>query len=188
MNLAQYANRSLRDDKAGDGQGGWTDQGENDLRAMPTGHQILNGVPFDIVSENGGKAIILAGGTLSYLPKKVENISVDCEAKSLIFLQGAAWCESSNQILWKYIVRYKDGEVVEVPVESEVNIRDWWNQPANLGGAKIAWNGGNQVHAPVTLYMQEWINPRPDAAIDSLDISSEGSAVPFVLAITGRSK
>ena len=186
VSLNKYANRSLRDDKAGDGQGGWTDQGENDLRSMPTGHQILSGVPFDIVDESGGKAIVLAGGTLSYLPKKVENIGIGREAKSLIFLQGAAWCESANKVLWKYIIRYKNGEIVEVPVESEVNIRDWWNQPADLSGAKIAWSGGNQVHAPVTLYIQEWINPHPDTAIDSLDIISEGSAVPFIMAITGR--
>ena len=47
----------------GDGKGGWTDQGDNDLRQIRVGRQELLGVPFELIDSatNGGKAVLTLG-------------------------------------------------------------------------------------------------------------------------------
>jgi hypothetical protein len=47
VDLSKVANRSLADDVADDGQGGWTDEGpDKDMRRLPTGDQVIGGMPF----------------------------------------------------------------------------------------------------------------------------------------------
>ena len=51
LDLSKAANRSLADDVAGDGRGGWADQGPDmDMRRLPTGDQMIGGVPFRVAS------------------------------------------------------------------------------------------------------------------------------------------
>jgi len=63
--LSKTANRGFRDEVAGDGVGGWTDQGGNDFRHMPVGDQMLCGVPFRILdpAKNGGKSCLVLNMT-----------------------------------------------------------------------------------------------------------------------------
>jgi hypothetical protein len=185
IDLSKAVNRSFRDETADDGRGGWTDQGSNDLRDMPTGNQVLRGVPYKIESRNGGEAILLAGGALQKsLPKKVTGIKVGRKAAGLVFLHGCAWAGGP----WNYVVNFADGRRQNIPVQIETNVKDWWaNAVMDLPGATVAWVGNNTQHT-VTLYSQEWINPRPEVPIQTLDIVNEGSTVPFILAITGRTK
>ncbi len=185
VDLSRHVNRSFRDETANDGRGGWTDQGSNDLREMPTGDQVFRGVPYRIVSKDDGRAIILAGKVLQkILPRQVTDIEINRKAAGLVFLQGCAWAGEP----WKYVVHYSDGTRREIPVRIETNVKDWWaNAVTDLPGATAAWAGNNPQHL-VALYAQEWINPRPDISIKTLDIVNEGLTVPFILAITGRNK
>ena len=49
LDLTKQANRAFEDKVAGDGEGGWTDQGENSLRGMEWGVHEWAGVPFEII-------------------------------------------------------------------------------------------------------------------------------------------
>ena len=58
-------NRDIKDEIEGDGTGGWSDQGDNDLRMFDQfGAQEMLGVPFDFVNPalNGGKAVLALRG------------------------------------------------------------------------------------------------------------------------------
>ncbi len=186
VDLGPFVNRSLRDDTPNDGKGGWTDQGHNDLRVLPTGDQVFCGVPFHVVERDGGQAIMLAGRKFQQgLVREVKGIPVNRKAAGLVFLHGCAW---SGGIVWRYGIHYADGTQVQVPVKYGVHVNNWWSDNTDdLAEAKAAWTGNNALHA-VTLYAQEWVNPHPEKIITSLDIVSEVQAIPFVIAITGRTK
>lgn len=47
VDISSYCTHSFSDDKAGDKQGGWTDQGSGvDLSMFPTGECMYDGIPF----------------------------------------------------------------------------------------------------------------------------------------------
>jgi hypothetical protein len=71
LDMAKAVNMAFQDDVAGDGVGGWTDQGGNDFQHMPLVEQTLCGVPFRIVdpAKNAGKGCpVLRGHGRKDLP------------------------------------------------------------------------------------------------------------------------
>lgn len=58
IDLAASFNRGLTDDVAGDGRGGWTDQGPRDLRHLPVGRQRFDGVPYDLGTRERGAVLL----------------------------------------------------------------------------------------------------------------------------------
>ena len=57
LDLRAALNFGFADEVAGDGKGGWSDQGaENDLRQLPTGRLTCDNVSFEVVNPaaNGG--------------------------------------------------------------------------------------------------------------------------------------
>ncbi len=53
IDLSAAANVGFADPVAGDKQGGWTDQGMNDLHHLRTGRQLLRSIPFEIADPAG---------------------------------------------------------------------------------------------------------------------------------------
>jgi len=71
LDIRAACTTSFQDEKAGDGQGGWTDQGANDLRTLPLGRQTWRNVPFDVAdpaSNRGKSCIVLKGKTNPHAP------------------------------------------------------------------------------------------------------------------------
>ena len=58
LDIRPVANMGFRDETEGDRMGGWTDQGDNDIRMLPTGPVRFATIPFRIVEPetNGGKS------------------------------------------------------------------------------------------------------------------------------------
>ena len=76
IDLSPYCNRGLREDKAA-GIVGWSNQGENDMRAMNPGPQKLAGVDFDIAAGKSAVALYSKSGMGNTgLPKEVDGIKV----------------------------------------------------------------------------------------------------------------
>ncbi len=183
VDLDPYVNRTFRDRKSGDGDNGWTDQGENDLRNFPAGEQTFNGIPFRISAGNGGMAAMVSADPkpVPGLPGEIGPIPARFRADRLYFLHGAAWAHGDGG--WEYMIHYDGGTSAVVKVKNNVQVADWWSDSTVLPGARIAWSGSNPVH-PVSIYMQEWSNPYPAREIRSIRIRG-GSPVAFVLAVTG---
>ena len=49
VDLKPIVNMDWRDEIWGDGKGGWTDQGDNDLRQIQVGRRLLLGIPFELI-------------------------------------------------------------------------------------------------------------------------------------------
>lgn len=204
VDLASQANRGFVDEQAGDGVGGWTDQGDNDLRyflinhtgmfngaavptqAFPTDMQF-NGIPFRLIDPkaNQGRSVItLRGGPHDpAAPTEVRGIAVaGAKADRLWFLHTGCWgSPGGHQVLVaRYELVYSDGTRIEIPIRQGREINDWWN-PQPLAGAQVAWNGRNERHAPIGLYLMPWDNPHPDKPIATIDVIGSLAETQLVL-------
>ena len=199
LDLSTKANAGFRDETANDGKGGWTDQGSQDFRTMPTGIQEAGGIRFHILDpeRNGGRScLVLRGSERPRFPAAIREIPVGQKFSRLFFLHTAAWGGQGKA--GAYRIRYADGTSIDYPLEGGVNIGDWWN-PRRLPEAKtgiVRPNGGGHE---VATWVAEWENPKTDVEIRSIDFLSAaeargseidwlptGTPVPVLVAVTGE--
>ncbi len=186
VNLTAQANRALQDEKAGDGVGGWTDQGDVDLRHLPAGQQKFGGIPFWLPAtpqERG--VVILKGEHTAGFPAAVTGVPIGQKVDTLYFLHASAW-GSGNEV-YKCQIQYANGAMLELPMNYRVNIGEWWN-PEDLSAAPVAWSAYHPVHAKIRLglYCFAWENPYPLNPIKSVDLVSAGQSTPLIVALTGK--
>ena len=199
IDLRPYANAGFADDVDADKKGGWTDQGPQNFKNVPTGTQVASGIPFDVIgpaTNNGLSCIRLKGSARSYFPAIVKGIKVNGKFAKLHFLHTAAWCFKGTAC--HYRINYADGTTQVFTCASGVHIGDWMAK-RDLPEAKVG------ILAPVgdgmsgCSYVTTWKNPNPNKQIATIDfISAEAfragkneweaaeDAVPLLLAITGE--
>ena len=183
ISLAKHFTAGLRDNVAGDGKGGWTDQGENDMRNLPLGTRELGGVLCEV---GEGCIALRSPRHLPHAPKSVTGVPVNGKFHYLYFLQTAAWCEPDGSQIATWRVVYEDGTEAKIPVRVGDNIADWWDPRDDLPTAKVAWTGPNPVHSPVGVYWFRWRNEFPDKTIAGLAFeAADTDAIPIVVAVTG---
>ncbi len=208
VNISKQANRGYYDEVAGDGKGGWTDQGANDNRYFLINHSgklgnmdvgtgdfpsvaSFAGRPFALVDpkKNDGRAVIVLRGQGHdpAAPESVNGIVIGHKADKLWFLQCAVWAVEGivHQELGRYIVHYTDGTTATLPQREGLELTDWWS-PGPLPNSKVGWTGKNDLHAPVGVYVTEWTNPNPDKEIATIDVIGNLTQAQIVLlGITG---
>ncbi|MFZ2655849.1 MAG: glycoside hydrolase family 2 TIM barrel-domain containing protein [Victivallales bacterium] len=199
VDLRKIANMAFADEVANDGKGGWTDEGNvNDMRGMPLNMQYFSErmIPFDIIdpASNGGKSVLLLGYDRNPIPRNA-TIPVGHKATRLFFLHTAGWSGETA----RYVVRYEDGSIVEIPVINGVNVADWWSSAAAPGTMLVPVVNSYQMYekglmanptvVKSTKYLTcfPWENPKPDAVVESITMKTEAKSTRFVLvAITGQ--
>lgn len=196
VDLSRQVNRAFADERADDGQGGWSDQGPTtDLRMFPTGPQVFGGVPFTVLSPLG--CVVLKSGfrpQSTDLPDRV-TIEVNRKADVLYFLHSGAWIGSGVHH-WTYIIHRGDGTQQELRVVGGENLRDWSDPNADLPfdrefptTTQVAWGGRNQTFDKVSVYMMAFVNTHDWCNVTHIEmIAAEGGGVPILIAITGGVK
>lgn len=190
IDLTPFANRSLMDETAEDGKGGWSDQGPNaDLRSFPTGDKTFRGVPFKIGS--GDKSVIVLKSQAR--PQNINTpneviIPVGHLVEGLCFLHSSAYTGDS---VGMYQIHFADGTTVDIPLQGSVNISDWAAvSPAefpNERGTKsrIAWTGSCKLFSPITVLMMQWVNPKPEVPVKAVRFANpEERSFPILIGLT----
>lgn len=116
LDISSYMNRDIKDDVEGDRQGGWSDQGENDLRIFDKfGAQEMLGVPFDFVdpAKNGNKGVLgLRGQNDTGLPTEV-TIPINRKAAGAYIIHASPFAsETCGRYTWIYSDGTKDRKSV----------------------------------------------------------------------------
>ncbi len=184
LDISKAANRSFSDEKAGDRIGGWTDFGASaDFRSIPVGvSRLQGGVPFRILDpakNNGTSCIVLKGTERPYFPERVTGIPVDALLNSFYVLHTAMYARDPG-VAVRYILHYEDGKTQEFAADTRYDLPDWWMAKSVRNGTPV-FRDGNR-----SLFMSEFINPRPNVKIRTLDIVGGNKAIPVIVAITGR--
>ncbi|NQU75576.1 MAG: tetratricopeptide repeat protein, partial [Planctomycetes bacterium] len=184
VDIQRYTNRALVDKVAGDGKGGWSDEGPDaDLREFRPGQISRLGAPFDVKSS----CIVLGRRG-----REAANIVINKPVEAFYFIHTASSL-SAGQNAGRYVVNYADGSFASIDLVGDRNIRDWtraWPQedftnpePGEL--AQLAWTGSCRRYPVTSLYAMRWINPYPDQPVKSLSLSPPaGDAETILLAVT----
>lgn len=180
LDLAPAFNRGLRDDTPDDGLGGWTDQGENDMRGLKPGPLAIGGVTFTIAdpAAHQGKAVVALSADRRGFAKTAE-IAVGASCDRLLLLHAAAWSSGRvGTVAWLYA----DGTSAESPVRSGQEVADWWTGVAELAASR-ALRGANPTHDPVYLFASAIANPQPGRSVRAVELrAGDGKAIWLVLA------
>lgn len=193
VDLSGVFNRALVDDVAGDGEGGWTDQGGNDMSGLPTGRRNLDGVEYVIGPQELGALLLDTSRVQPGGFRSTVEITVDEAFDEVYFLYTSAWTGEGE--IARFIVRYEDGQEVTLPLVAGQQILDWWTDPTwqqhatlNDNGVTVAWQGPNREVATVTLYHLGWANPRPGVPISRVVVTNQGAnrdTAFLLLAVSG---
>lgn len=157
-----------------------------DLQALPSGMQVLGGVTWQIEPDahtSMPNVITLMGRQSEAPDRDVLGLPIGRKAGHIAFLHTAfvapdARATAASQPLAKYVVRYADGTLVDVPIVAGVNIAHWSHDTSPLPQAAIAWTIPTILRqhkiAWCTLFGFEWLNPHPDKEIAAIDLMRVG--------------
>ncbi len=175
VDISKNVNMAFIDDRNGDGKGGWTDQGDNDLRNFPRGRQTFGGVPFDILDPEarGHKAVIMLGKNRSF-PNETVISPVPRRFDVLHILHAAAWI--NNGRTGQYTLRYADNTEASVDILANRHLADWW-YPVDLPDAPVAWYGNNRIRDLIGVWQFSWINPHPEKDVKAIILKSTGVVI-----------
>ncbi len=181
--LHAAANRAFHDEVAGDGRGGWTDQGPaNDLSAVPQGHALnVGGFTFDIIdpATNGGRAALV------FERKQKTSVTLRVPGSpvwsNLCLLHAAAWLAAPGKSVGTVVARYTDGTEMRHEVVSGRDVGDWWT-PLPLANAAVGWSGNN-ASSPVGLYASRFA--LADKPLAEIRLESTGASMWMIAAMSG---
>ncbi len=156
---------------------------DHDLSKLPIGTTRLDGVPYEIYQNQlaPGDDNIIALGTLGEFkgPRKL-TLPIDRKADALFLLHTLvsettperAGIRGAQPVVLRYTVTYADGRTLEVPIRLGTEVGDWLTRkPAELPGARVAWQAPTKGGRKTVLYHVPWANPRPDVRIRSVAVT-----------------
>ena len=160
LDLRSAMNMGFVDRVAGDGKGGWSDQGpDNDMSALKPGELSLNGLKFEVAdpAKNGGRSCIaMKSERMAGMPQSVAvEFEKPSRGKYLYVLHALSFPGKKGTEVGEIACRLDSIEAVEkqtllFPVVSGVHVGDFW-MPRDREKGIVAWRGSN-VSAPVGLY------------------------------------
>ena len=186
VDLRPYVNRSFIDEVAGDGKGGWADQGENDFRTFTDrGAKEYLGIPFDIIepNTNGGKSAIVLpgqGDTPDDCKNPVEINLNGAVAGGFYFLHTTA--HAGDYVSGTYTINYTDGTSAYFDLLNSVHIYNNWGKNENIL-CRIAWQGPSAATSQgISLGLFAMNNPHPEKKIKSISASTSGYG-PYLMIV-----
>ncbi len=110
------------------------------------------------------------------------------------WLQGTVWTASPGETNGWLVWHYADGEIQRVPIIYGRTTARFWGEQGQIDGEKDFPEPVWRFHEDkkdvgrdrwLRIYRQEWINPRPETTVTSLDFVSnrESRAAPFLIAV-----
>ncbi|MCY2991370.1 MAG: hypothetical protein NTY19_26375 [Planctomycetota bacterium] len=201
--LEEKCNQFLTSDR------GWLDGGR-DLQLLPVGRNKFAGVEYlirDFKTSPLASCVMLGGpGVKGNLPNEAKDLPVAQKADALFFLhafrrlrdwQPPGQGDKTPPALFQYVVRYADGQTVEVPVRYADGADHWIvKDPQGLKHATVAWAApfpNDKSGEQAVVYQLQWNNPRPDVEIKSVDLRYDPATggqygIPALLAITAATR
>ena len=189
VDLKGVANRGFTDEAAGDGVGGWSDQGPtNDMSCFNTyGIHTYYGINFNIINpkENDKKScLMMRGRGDNYVPTDV-TIPVNATARGVYFLHTSPWGANKMAHVGNYTIVYSDGTEEVVDLIDGESVFNWWGSSSSDKAASV-WTGNNESSA-VNLSMLPYALQNPDKEIKEIKVHTDGGDTdPYlgVVAIT----
>ncbi|MBR0459055.1 MAG: hypothetical protein IJJ26_07445 [Victivallales bacterium] len=150
IDITKLCNWGYSDAVAGDGKGGWTDQGpDNDMSSFPMADLTAFGVPFKVVDEkkNNGLGNLTLAAEDRDLPSLPRDITVSLVKSKgyryLFLLHAAGWTPKGGEDIGTLTVNYMDGTSDTQNVQQGRDCGNWWLGGLSLPNGGIGWTGAN---------------------------------------------
>ena len=182
LDLRPACNMGFKDETEGDGKGGWTDQGHNDMRELRLSPIRLEGIVLNLIdpAQNSGRSCIVLGRDL---PHKV-SIPVNQKADRIFALHNCAFSGGKSHTAvarWTFI--FEDGARSAIDLKLGQDLADWWS-PEDTQNSVVAVLAGNPVHAANGLNLAEIANPNPGKTIRSIEVEALDEVMYMLVAAT----
>ncbi len=181
LSLKSVANADIHGDGAKDVPG-FTSEGDNDMREFPTGKQVFEKIPFDVVApaENGRKACMILADLPQYDLQKV--LPVNKKAKSIYLLHAQSGSRSTGSV----VVNYKDGTSVTKYINKGDNVNNWWYPQQPSYGRPgypyhLAWEGKNAHSNSIGAFLWGFNNPHPEKEIMNLEFNGVKGGTKWIV-------
>lgn len=184
--LAGGANMGLADEVAGDGRGGWSDQGAgNDFRSFDRTRARYGGAPFSVLdpAANGGKAVITLGSRR--FPAGPAAVTVALpeprSAPYLYLLHTTCWNGlPAGTVIGNIEIEAVDGTRRTIAVRNGSDVADWWDPKGLANGTlgALVTNGESSVGAFVSRF-----DTGLTAPVRSLTFRGEPKAEPIWIVV-----
>lgn len=184
VSLKDSANLDFRDEIAGDGKGGWTDQGSNDMRTFPVRQRNFAGIEFDITApaDNNGRGVIglFCDPHARSYPKTVSVPVTDLQGRYLYLLHALGWEPAPGTDIGTMEVVYSDGEKSSIPLLSGRDAANFW-LPRTRENAAVAWRGENDT-ALIGIFASRF--PVKNKPVRKVSFTSSGKAIWLIAGMT----
>jgi hypothetical protein len=176
-----------------------------DLRAFPSGKQVLGGITFDVASGNSGHrnnciVVTNADDETSEVTFEKSVFQGDAKVQAIAFLHTCFVEEPQYNLrkVGRYVIDYENGTSETIDLQENWNITDVrsseglrhnsWSfnrSPEVLVGSKLAWRGSSASSIPLNVQVFIWKNPHPGQKIRSISMSATGAPENSRLALLG---
>lgn len=187
IDVSEYVTTTTYDDVAGDGIGGWSDQGSvNDFSPYKLkGNVKLCDIPFNLpdLKNNPEKksVIMLAGREDKRFPLSVE-IPINSKAGGVYILHNNVWGTNKGAVHGTYTYVYDDGTEYSIDQRGGMEIPGWWGS-RTTDYAITAWTGANPSYT-ISNYIYGCVNPYPDKTIAKMRFESNDSCYIAIFGLT----
>ncbi len=166
---------------------GGAEPGPVDLGAVsePGFHGLFNKVELGI-KDFDGVPFEMKDALVKVKPGKQQRVEFPpAQAEGIHFLH---FTENAGDRIGTYTLVYADGKKVEIPLQSGLNIHDWW-KPGNLAFAGLvhtdAFKTGETTEQKIGFWRFSVKNPHPDAPLTALEIANTDGLVTInLIAVT----
>lgn len=190
LDLRRHANMGYRDPFAGDGKGGWSDQGPyNDAGNFQFKRKECGGIPFRILNpaENNGKSVLVFQSRR--FPNGIKSARCDLSntgtsGRWLYLLHTLTWGHGFRKTAGFIDLTGKNGKKQTIPVRGGTDVGDWWS-PSRLKNAFPASLWQNSGGGTVGVYGSKFkLDPELGELAEITFRASNDSAVWLLLAAT----
>ncbi len=171
LNFKSAANRAYADQRAGDGTGGWSDQGpDNDARAFNYKQKFFAGVPFKVSvpnQESPNTVVVMSCPAMRNGPARVELSARPVSARYLYLLHTLCYPAGKRSLVGKIRVSGK-GEACDFEVLDGRDVANWWN-PMNVSNAAVGATWKNNSGGVAGFYVSRFEIPEKIGAVSKIE-------------------
>lgn len=193
LDLKLAANMDFTDDAAGNGKGGWSDQGpQNDMHGFDVARTDYGGIRFAVIdpASNNDRCVLTFDSANARTGLTTATIIVPAKAPAqpfLYLLHTSCWNqEPKGTKIGALEVTFTDGQKTTFDIQTGRDIADWWGAGPMTNGLVVLRKANASSH--VGVFLSKFALPQPARQISSVVFKSEGKVVWIVLGATLSSR
>jgi len=182
VDLSKVVNMGFADEAAGDGKGGWSDQGpENDMRGFDVARRDYEGVTVKTINpdKNGGKAVVSFWS--KNFPQGPKSVKVDLPKDApavtqLYLLHTSCWnTERRGEPIASVEITFEDGGAISKELKAGIDIADWWGAGSLENGKCVVKKSNGS--SDVGVFFSRFEISKAPRKVRSLEFKSDGKAL-----------